>query len=193
MRSFFRLALLALILLTIALISALTAMRVAIHGREVVVPRLVGLSPAEAERVALESGLLVEIENRFYSATVSAGRILSQLPQEGATVRRGWKVRLAQSLGPQHIAIPNVVGASLRAAELNLQRRGLEAGNIAYMRMPNVPAGQVIAQTPLPDAIGVASPRVNLLVADDPEPPQQPEAPPQPKTMPEPPAAPPVP
>jgi beta-lactam-binding protein with PASTA domain len=193
MRSFFRLALLALILLTIALISALTAMRVAIHGREVVVPRLVGLSPAEAERVALESGLLVEIENRFYSATVSAGRILSQLPQEGATVRRGWKVRLAQSLGPQHIAIPNVVGSSLRAAELNLQRRGLEAGNIAYMRMPNVPAGQVIAQTPLPDAIGVASPRVNLLVADAPEPPQQPEPPPQPKTTPEPPAAPPVP
>ena len=41
MKSFFRLVLLALFLLVVALVSALTAMRLAIHGHEVAVPDLV--------------------------------------------------------------------------------------------------------------------------------------------------------
>ncbi len=120
MRNVFRWILLGLILLTVALISALTAMRVAIHGREVRIPTLVGLSPAEAERIATENGLLVLVESRFYSADVPAGRIMSQVPAPGTKVRRGWRVRLAQSLGPQRIRIPNVVGQGVRIAEVNL-------------------------------------------------------------------------
>ena len=42
--------LLALVLMTVALISALMAMQLAIHGREVTIPKLVGMSPFEAER-----------------------------------------------------------------------------------------------------------------------------------------------
>ena len=57
MKSFFRLVLLALVLLVVALVSALTAMRFVIHGREVAVPNLVGKTPAEARRIAEESGL----------------------------------------------------------------------------------------------------------------------------------------
>ena len=41
---------LALVLVIVAMVSALTAMRFAIHGQEVAVPPLVGLAPAEAER-----------------------------------------------------------------------------------------------------------------------------------------------
>ena len=165
MRSFFRLALLALILLAVAMVSALTAMRVAIHGREVAVPRLVGLAPEQAERTALENGLLIEIEQRFYSADVPVGRILTQWPQAGTKVRRGGRVRLTQSLGPQRMVIPNVVGQSLRAAELNLRRRGLEVGTVARMRVPGQAADQVIAQAPEANAASIAGPKVNLLVS----------------------------
>ena len=42
---------LALILVVIAMLSGLAAMRLAIHGQEVSVPPLVGLAPADAERV----------------------------------------------------------------------------------------------------------------------------------------------
>ncbi len=57
MRRFFRMLLLALVLLTVALVSALTAMRFAIHGREVNVPKVVGMTPGEAERAVAASGL----------------------------------------------------------------------------------------------------------------------------------------
>ncbi len=165
MRAFFRFVLLALVLVIVAMASALTAMRIAIHGREVAVPKLVGLTPSQAERLALQNGLLIDIEDRFYSVDVPEGRIMSQSPEAGAKVRRGWRVRLAESLGAQHVEIPDLVGDSTRSAEINLRRRGLEPGEMVYAELPNQPAEQVIAQSPPAAAEGVASPKVNLLFA----------------------------
>jgi len=70
MKSFFRLVLLALVLLVVALVSALTAMRLAIHGHEVAVPDLVGKSPAAARMIAEQSGLEVSVERQYYSPTL---------------------------------------------------------------------------------------------------------------------------
>lgn len=165
MRAFFRAVLLVLVLLAVALISALTAMRVAIHGREVEVPKLVGMTTAQAERLANERGLRVEVENRFYSPDVPEGRIMSQLPPPGSKVRRGWRVRLAESLGQQHIVVPDVVGQSSRAAELNLRRRGLEVSTLAVAHLPDESPDQVLAQSPPPNASGAASNKVSLLVS----------------------------
>ncbi len=168
MRAFFRFVLLGLVLVIVAMASALTAMRIAIHGREVVVPKLVGLTPSQAERIALQNGLLIDVENRFYSIEVPEGRILSQLPAAGEKVRRGWRVRLAESLGAQHVVIPDLVGDSTRSAEINLRRRGLEPGESAYAQLPDQPSDQVISQSPPAAAEGVASPKVNLLFAAPP-------------------------
>ena len=165
MKSFFRVALLALLLVIVALVSALTAMRFAIHGQEVAVPALVGLTPADAERAAAALGLQVQIERQYYSAQIPEGRITSQLPMPGTKVRRGWDLRVAQSLGPQRVAIPDVAGESERAAELNIRRRGLDISSTAQMQMPGTPADQVLAQSPPANASQVAAPKINLLVS----------------------------
>ena len=164
MKSFFRVALLALLLVIVALVSALTAMRFAIHGQEVAVPALVGLTPADAERAAAALGLQIQIERQYYSAQIPEGRITSQLPMPGTKVRRGWDLRVAQSLGPQRVAIPDVAGESERAAELNIRRRGLDISSTAQMQMPGSPADQVLAQSPPANARQVAAPKINLLV-----------------------------
>ncbi|MGB8012060.1 MAG: PASTA domain-containing protein [Terriglobales bacterium] len=169
MRQFFRMLLLALVLITVALISALTAMQFAIHGREVAIPKLVGMSPAEAERTGGALGLLVVIERQFYSPDIPEGRIMTQIPPPGTKVRRGWSIRVAQSLGAQRVAIPNVTGGSERIAELNIRRRGLSLGSIAHVNLPEAPLDQVISQSPPANASGVAAPKINLLVSDGPE------------------------
>ncbi len=171
MKSFFRFLLRALVLLVVALISALTAMRFAIHGREVAVPDLVDKTPVEARRIVDEDGFDMEVERQYYSANVPEGKILSQLPPAGTLVRRGWEIRVSQSLGPQRVEIPNVLGESERAAELNIQRRGLEVGAVDHMVSPAGPVGQVLAQSPPPNARDVAAPKISLLLAD-PAPPQ---------------------
>jgi len=166
MKSFFRLVLLASVLVVVALISALTAMRFAIHGREVAVPNLVGKTPAEAFRIAEDTGMQVVIERQYYSANVPEGRVLSQVPDPGVLVRRGWQVRVSQSLGPQRVEIPNVLGESDRAAEINIRRRGLDVASVANIQMQGVPPDQVLAQSPPPNASSVSAPKISLLITD---------------------------
>src|SRR6478672_7780551 len=170
MKSFFRLVLLALVLLVVALISALTAMRLAIHGHEVAVPDLVGKSPAAARMIVEQSGLELSVERQYYSPTVPEGKILSQLPPAGSQVRSGWQVRVAESLGPQRVAIPDVIGQSERAANINIRRRGLDVGAIAQMQSPDTADSQVLAQAPPPNASGVSAPKISLLVATSSQP-----------------------
>jgi eukaryotic-like serine/threonine-protein kinase len=170
MRQFFRMLLLALALLTVALISALTAMQFAIHGREVTIPRLVGMTPFEAERAVSNSGLQIAVERQFYSPDISEGRIMTQMPAPGTKVRRGWMIRVAQSLGPQRVAIPDVTGQSERVAELNIRRRSLNLASIAQVNLPDTTAGEVASQSPPANASGVAAPKISLLVSAGPEP-----------------------
>jgi len=171
MRKFFRMLLLALVLMTVALISALTAMHLAIHGREVAIPKLVGMSPFEAERAGATLGLLVVVERQFYSPDIPEGKIMTQMPPPGTKVRRGWSIRVAQSLGPQRVTIPDVTGGSERIAELNIRRRGLSLGSVAHVNLPDAPLDQVISQSPPANASGVSAPKINLLVSDGAEPP----------------------
>jgi len=166
MRNFLRLVWMALLLLVVFLLSALTAMRLAIHGREVTVPDFRGKTPAEARRTADDTGLDVEIERQYYSPTVPRGRVLSQMPAAGTVVRRGWELRLALSLGPQRVAIPQLIGESERAAAISIDERGLDLGSTATVQVSGVPAGQVLAQNPPPNATDVSAPKISLLVAD---------------------------
>jgi len=164
MKSLIRIVLLSLVLVVVALVSALTAMRFAIHGTEVTVPKFVGVTPGEAERLAGNTGLSVVIERQYYSADVPEGRVMMQVPTAGTKVRRGYQVRVAQSLGPQRVTVPDVLGESGRAAQLNLERRGLDVGSVASMDMPGIPADQVVAQSPPANASGISMPKIDLLV-----------------------------
>jgi beta-lactam-binding protein with PASTA domain len=163
MKSFFRFVLLALVLVVVALVSALTAMRFAIHGSEVAVPDLVGKAPADARRIADAGGFQMNVERHYYSATVPEGKILSQLPPPATKVRRGWQIRVADSLGPQRVEIPNVLGESPRAAQINIVRRGLDVGAVALIEMRGPPPDQVLGQSPPPNASGIAAPKISLL------------------------------
>ena len=158
--------LLALVLLIVAMVSALTAMRFAIHGQEVTVPPLVGLGPAEAERAAAGLGLQMSIERQYYSPQIPEGKIMSQLPLPGTKVRRGWQVRVAQSLGPTRVAIPDVTGQSEHAAELNIRRRGLDVAS-TQVATDGIPRDQVLAQSPPGNAGQVLAPKISLLVTAD--------------------------
>jgi eukaryotic-like serine/threonine-protein kinase len=170
-KQFFRMLLMALVLLTVALVSALTAMRFAIHGREVTIPKIIGMTPPEAERATSNFGLRVVVERQFYSPHIAEGKIMSQVPDAGTKVRRGWEVRVAQSLGPQRVAIPDVTGETERVAELNVRRRGLDIGSLAQVNLPDPSsAGKVVSQSPPPNASGVLTPKISMLVSDGPAP-----------------------
>ncbi len=165
MKRIFTLVMGALAMVAVALISAFIAMRLAIHGREAVVPNLSGLSVDDARSVAARQGLSLDLENRFYSADVPAGRILGQDPASGLRVRREWPVRITESLGPQRVTIPDLTGETERAATVGIRRLSLELGVVAHLANAGDP-DIVLTQTPQANAGGVDGPRVSLLVSD---------------------------
>ena len=168
---FFQFVILTLGLAFVALTSAIVTMRFAIHGAEVKVPDLHGLTSQEALARAAELGVEMSIDNRFYSAEIPAGRILSQSPAPGTVVRREWHLRAIESLGPQTIAIPNLVGMPQRAATIQIRRLNLELGAVAEMPSDSTPPGTVIAQDPSAGAAGVERPSVAMLISDNTPPP----------------------
>ena len=90
---------------------------------------------------------------------------MSQAPSPGAQVRRGWHVRVAASMGPQRVVIPDLIGNSERAAEINIRRRGLELGSIAAAEIPGAPGDQIVAQSPPANAVNVSEPKISILMA----------------------------
>jgi beta-lactam-binding protein with PASTA domain len=165
MRRFFRWLVRVLVLIVVFMASLLTAMRFAIHGRQTKVPKVVGMTPRDAENALESGGLVFEEADKFYSADIPAGRILSQVPPPGEQVRRGWHVRVAESMGPQRVTIPDLTGDSERSAEINIRRRGLEMGTMAIASLPDTTPDQIVAQSPPANAVNVSAPKVSMLVA----------------------------
>jgi beta-lactam-binding protein with PASTA domain len=167
-RRFFNIVLGAMAMIAVALVSAFLSMRLAIHGHEVKVPQLANMTISEASRRASALGLRLQLENRFYSPNVPAGKVLAQYPVAGATVRRQWPVRVTESLGIQRVTIPDVIGEGERAASINLRRLGLELGTVGHVSLAGT-ASTVIAQTPAAGAKGVDRPKVSILLNDGPD------------------------
>src|ERR1035438_1131217 len=123
------------------------------------------MTVAEARSLASGLGLNLDVDNRYYSSDVAAGHILSQSPAPGTVVRREWRVRVAESLGPQKVEVPDAVGTDQRVAVLKLRRVGLDLGVTAHLPYSKAVEGTVLAQDPPAHAQGIERPSINLLVA----------------------------
>lgn len=168
MIKFFRLVLAVMLLGIVALVAAVTTMQFAIHGAEVRVPDLAGLTIAEAVRKTASEDLNLGVDNKYYSADLPAGRVLSQSPAPGTVVRREWRMRVTESLGPQRVKIPDVVRQQERVAAIEIHRLGLELEETSEMPYASVAPGTVIAQNPQKGAEDVARPGISLLVSTAP-------------------------
>ena len=160
---------LALVLVIVAIVSALTAMRFAIHGQEIGVPTLIGLLPAEAEKAVAGAGLQISIKGSTTARKFPKAESCST-STAGTKVRPGWQIRVAQSLGPTRVAIPDVTGQSEHAADLKTRRRGLEIATTAQVETAGIPIDQVLAQSPPANATQVLAPKISLLITSPAEP-----------------------
>jgi len=164
-RKLFRLFLLFTVLVAIALISAITTIRFTIHGHQENMPSLVGIPLEAAQRSTGNLGLIMKVEDKVYSTLQPANQIVSQEPPAGTRIKAGQHVHVLVSLGPPRVAVPNLVGSSLRAAQITAVQRGLSVASVAALPWPGTEADQVVAQDPPPSATTVHSPAISLLVS----------------------------
>lgn len=164
-RTLFRLFLLTTVLVTVALVSALTTIRLTIRGHQETMPNLVGLTSDYAQRTASGLGLEMKVEDKLFNTQFPAQTILSQMPPPGTRIKIGQHVHVLVSLGPPQVVIPNFVGASIRAARITAIQRALELGDVVGVYWPHVEPDVVVAQDPLPESAELRSPAVNILVS----------------------------
>jgi serine/threonine-protein kinase len=161
-----RMMLLVFILGSAAFLSAITAMRIAIHGREVSMPNLVGKSVSEASNELRSRGLLLSVADRVYSEQ-PINTVVRQTPPPGLLMKVSQQAHVVLSLGQRALQIPSLAGNSLRVSRIELLRAGLQVGEVSNLALPNVAADTVLIQSPKPGA-GAASPRVDVLVSQGP-------------------------
>src|ERR1700730_13108035 len=151
-------ALLIFILASAAFLSAITAMRIAIHGREVTMPNLVGKNVSEANGMLRARGLVLRVADRVYS-DLPINLVVRQTPPAGLLMKVSQQDHVVLSLGQRQLEIPLLEGHSLRASRIELLGAGLEGGDGSNATMPDEPIDTVVLQTPRPGA-GAATPRV---------------------------------
>jgi eukaryotic-like serine/threonine-protein kinase len=156
-------ALLVFILASAAFLSAITAMRIAIHGREVTMPNLVGKNIGEANGMLRSRELVLRVADRVYSDQ-PINVVVRQTPPAGLLMKVSQQAHVVLSLGQRQLEIPLLEGNSLRVSRIELLRTGLQVGEVSSVTVPNVPADTVVMQNPRPGA-GAATPRVDMLVS----------------------------
>ncbi len=166
----FRLFLLFTVLVAVALISAITTIRLTIHGHQETMPSLVGEPLEAAERVASGLGLELKIEGRTFNPKYPADHIVSQVPPPGTRIKVGQHVHVLVSLGEPQVTVPNLVGHGARAAQIAAIQRGLGVGDVVAVHSPGSEMDQVVAQEPDASATEVHSPSVNFLISVGPPP-----------------------
>jgi eukaryotic-like serine/threonine-protein kinase len=162
-----RIAFLVFILASAAFLSAITAMRIAIHGREVSMPNLVGKNVSEASQALRSKGLILRVADRVYS-DLPINQVVRQTPSPGMLMKVSQQAHVVLSLGQRELEIPPLEGNTLRVSRIELLRGGLQVGEVSTVALPDEPADTVVIQSPKPGK-GGATPRVDVLVAGMPK------------------------
>src|SRR5712664_3888418 len=161
-----QMALLVFILASAAFLSAITAMRIAIHGRETTMPNLTGKNVTEATSLLRSHGLVLKVADRVYSE-LPINVVVRQTPLAGLLMKESQQAHVVLSLGQRQLQIPLLEGNSLRASRIELLRAGLQVGEVSAIPMTEQPMDAVVIQNPKPGA-GAATPRVDVLISQGP-------------------------
>jgi serine/threonine-protein kinase len=144
------------------LVFALVSMRVALRGREVQVPNLVGATIDGASKAAADLDLALRIDpSQRPDERVPPGSIMQQDPAAGVQIRRQRSIRVWVSSGPRTTTVPALVGQAERTARTRLDEDGLAVATISEFRSPDYPADAIVAQDPAPST---RAPQVSVLV-----------------------------
>src|ERR1700688_3085892 len=160
-----QMALLIFVLASAAFLSAITAMRIAIHGRETTMPNLVGINVAQANSVLRSRGLVLKVADHIYS-DLPINVVVRQTPTAGLLMKQSQQAHVVLSLGQRQLQIPLLETHSLRASRIELLRNSLQLGEVSTLTLPYDAPDSVVLQNPRPGA-GAATPRVDVLVAQN--------------------------
>lgn len=133
------------------------------------VPNVVGLNMAEALKNLQEADIVCNPANITWrcSTTVPEGQVISQNVSPGRIVSPGNTVNLTVSFGA--CEVPDYIGQSEIAARELIENKGYVVGEITHeCSSTEIPAGEVMAQSPVVGASAQPGTAINLVISNGP-------------------------
>lgn len=116
------------------------------HGKTVTAPDFTNLSIQEAKNVAAQSQVHVKVVDSVFVRRLPGGVVYRQQPKAGALVKKGRSIFLTiNSVVPRKVVMPNLYGYSITEARTELKNRGLNLGNLRYVK--DIATNTVLAQS----------------------------------------------
>ena len=105
------------------------------HNKEISVPDFSNLSLVEAETLAAEAGVRLDVTDSVFVKRMRKGAIYRQTPAPGAKVKEGRRIVLTiNAVNSKTVTMPNLVGLSMRQAKAELISRGLILNKLIYVQ-----------------------------------------------------------
>ena len=118
-----------------------------------VVPNLSGKTVAEANSIIEKQNLKLGKEQEEYSDSIAEGYIIKTNPVTGSKIKRGNKINLIVSKGPNSFEMPNYVGETRAKAEEDLKNTYKVSSKmitVEEVETFDYAVGTVLEQTPAP-------------------------------------------
>lgn len=104
------------------------------HGESIKVPNLRGMSLEQADKYLQSRNLRYAVIDSSYNKDLPSESVIDQNPKPDATVKENRRIYLTlNAKTPPLVKIPEILYASLRNAEVQLQSVGLEVGEMKYV------------------------------------------------------------
>ena len=152
---------------TVAVIAAIVA-GIAFFGgdkKDIEVPEFIGMTMEEAEQVAEEKGLKVEVDEYRFSEEYEQDQIIGQDPIEGTMVAEGDIIHVDISKGEETGETPNLIGKSTEEAKRLIEEYGFRVGDIVE-KEGTEEKGTVLDQDPSPGIEFSQGGTINIVVSD---------------------------
>ena len=134
------------------------------------VPDLSKTEISEAEDIASQQGLSIEVSEEVFHNDIENGYIVTQEPHSGERVKQTRKILVTVSKGPKVVEVPDFNGRPLREAEVIIENLGLQIDEINYEYSEILSENHIISQDPVPGSeIEINNP-IKLTVSEGPKP-----------------------
>lgn len=114
----------------------------------VLVPALTGLTETEALNKAKANNLIAVVSEYKTESNVEPGKVLEQDPESSKEVKKGTIIKLVVSKGEEQVSVPNLSNMTIENAKIQLNKLGLEIGEITKENSDNFEAGKIMQQHP---------------------------------------------
>ena len=152
---------LAILAVTIAVVTAGVILALGHGPAEAVVPNVVGQTLDQATTTLKHVGLEGKQMSEIFSDTVDEGVVAKQRPDPQMTVKQGRLVELTVSRGPKSVKMPALRGKSVTEAQDFIQRSYLKMGDL-HRIASDEPEDTVLTQTPEAGTVVDRDSQVNL-------------------------------